>query len=60
MKRSRTGFRVEVYWEEFGTTAEGTMEDCRHHEIKRKPTKREMAKIEKGLAEILERLGLKE
>jgi hypothetical protein len=58
MKRKRTGFRVEVYWEEFGTTAEGTMEDPRYHEVSRRPSAREMTKIEKGLAEILKKLGL--
>lgn len=59
MKKGRTGFRVEVYWEEFGTVNEGSMEDPRFHEVKRKPTKRDMAKIEKGLEKLLVEIGLR-
>ena len=58
MKKQRTGFRVEIFWEEFGTTAEGSMEDCRHHEIHREPTDAEMTEIENGLRELLLRIGL--
>lgn len=58
MKRSRKGYRIEIFWEEFGTTAEGTMNDCRYHEVLRKPTKRDMTKIEKELERILASFGI--
>lgn len=53
------GFRIEVFWEETGTVNEGGMEDGRQIQIKRKPTKREMTKIEKQLGELLVKMGLK-
>ena len=46
-------YRIEFYWEERGTVEQGGMNDCRYHSIKRKPTKREMTKIERGLRAIL-------
>ena len=58
MKRNRTGYRVEVYWEEFGTLNEGGMMDCRNTELTRKPTKREMTKIKAALSVVLKRLKL--
>jgi len=58
MKRERKGYRIEVYWEEFGTVKEGGMEDCRYHEVTRKPTKRDMTRLEKVLARELEIMGL--
>lgn len=55
---ARSGFRVEVFWEEFGTLKEGSMEDCRQLEVNRKPTKYDMAKIEAGLRKVLVDVGL--
>ena len=54
----RTGFKIEVYWGQFGTIDEGSMYDPRYHEVKRKPTAREMNRIEKWLGKELEAMGL--
>lgn len=58
MKSKRQGFRIEIYWEEFGTMAEGGMEDRRHHEILRPPTEGEMLWIERRLRKTLVDIGL--
>lgn len=59
MKREpRSGWTIEVYWEEFGTPDEGTMHDRRYHEVRRKPTAREMTCIEKAIERELRDLGL--
>lgn len=58
VRKTRSGHRLEVYWEEFGTMDEGSMKDRRYHEIARAPTRREMTRVEKGLAELLSKLGL--
>lgn len=50
---------MEVFWEEFGTVKEGLMMDGRYHELKRRPTRRDMDRLEKGLADLLKELGLK-
>lgn len=59
MRRPKAGYRVSVYWEEFGTTAEGSMEGERTVVVARRPSGREMAFIERGLKRILEGLGLR-
>lgn len=58
MKRRKAGYRVSIYWEEFRTTAEGTMEDERTIEVDRQPSKWEMTEIGKGLESLLWRMGL--
>lgn len=58
MKSKRQGFRIEIYWEEFGNAAEGGMEDRRYHEIVHAPTPAQMNVIEHRLKEILLSLEL--
>lgn len=49
----KQGFRIGIYWEEFGTVEEGGMNDDRSIVVAEKPTKRTMDRIEKALTEIL-------
>ncbi len=58
MRKNRHGWRVEVFWEEFGTVNEGGMEDGRYHEVIRKPTAADMNWIEASLKKILVSMGL--
>lgn len=57
MKKARTGYRLSLFWEEFGTLNEGGMEDVRDIELVQKPTKKEMDLIEKFVTEFLRAKG---
>lgn len=59
MKKSRTGYRIEMFWEEFGTINEGGMEDGRTVEVTRKPSQAEMNNLERWLHKALENVGLR-
>jgi hypothetical protein len=52
------GFRVSVYWEEFGTVEEGGMNDEQTTTVKRKPTSQEMREIKRAIQKKLKELGL--
>jgi hypothetical protein len=56
-KKVRTGYRLSIFWEEFGTLNEGGMEDTRDIELISKPTKKEMDLIERLLTEALRAKG---
>ncbi len=58
MRKNRQGFRVSVYWEEFGTVNEGGIEDERYREVVRKPTAADMTWIERSLEKTLVGMGL--
>lgn len=56
-KKVRTGYRLSVFWEEFGTLNEGGMEDVRDIELASKPDKKEMDLIVRLLTEALRAKG---
>lgn len=54
----KPGYRISVFWEEVGTTAEGSMEGEQQITVGRKPTKPEMLKIKKGVERLLVEMGM--
>lgn len=52
------GYRIGVYWEETGTTAEGSMEDEQAIVLRRKPTKKDMESLKHWMEKLLLELGL--
>jgi hypothetical protein len=57
MATQRKGYRISIFWEEFGTLNEGGIEDIRNIEIASKPSKKEMDLIERLLTEALRAKG---
>lgn len=56
-KKAKTGYRLSIFWEEFGTTKEGGIEDVRDIELSSKPNKNQMDLIERLLTEALRAKG---
>lgn len=56
-KKEKTGYRLSLFWEEFGTLNEGGMEDVRDIQLATKPTKEQMDLIERLLIEALRAKG---
>lgn len=56
-KKARSGYRLSIFWEEFGTLNEGGIEDLRDIQLASKPTKKEMDLIERLLTEALRAKG---
>jgi len=54
-----TGYRIAVYWEKFGGTEEGSMNDERQIVVDRKPSGQEMRDVEDALHLKLMEMGLK-
>lgn len=56
-KKAKTGYRLSIFWEEFGTLEEGGMEDGRDIELSIRPTEKQMDLIENLVTEALRAKG---